>query len=340
VVASETVHRQHRVLITALQLLVRILASPTRSGVAHASSFLNAHRESLLVLLRENVAYVTPTGIDESRLIIALLCMIVPKAMDDEKTRKSSFNAFYHAVLALAAKFFDPSWSDSIHDADEDGETINSKVLALNQVVIAYLCATTAGLKGGNGQPVFVIGTARPLGAKGMGTAPTLMSAVDLVATLAEDAQDLSAAYDDVAEKLEAGEPVEIRGFDAESVEELQAAFAQRTAEIYNMIESLLLLIWRHMLYWVKDAGGESVVPDRLSLSFSTATASRLGAGAGAVNLKALERVAASLRGVLDRLDDVDPSSAAAATGRTRDDAYHAMLVRRLRELCAGLVGE
>lgn len=89
------------------------------------------------------------------------------------------------------------------------------------------------------------------------------------------------------------------------------------------------------MLYWVKDAGGESVVPDKLSLSFSTAAASRSGAGPGASNLKALERVAASLSGVLDRLEDVD-----AATGGRKDDAYHAMLVRRLRELCGGLIGE
>lgn len=233
-VASEAVHRQHRVLISALQLLVRVLAGPTRSGVTHASSFLNAHRESLLVLLREDPAYVTPTGIDECRLIIALLTMVIPKVLDEDSTRKTSMAPFHHAVLALAAKFFEPSWSESLHDADEDLDAVPGKVLALNQVVIAYLCATTTGLKGGHGQPVFVIGAARPIGAKGMGTAPTLASAVDLVAQLAEDIQDLSAAYDDVEEKLEAGEEAAVQGFQAGSVEELQAQFTQRMSAIHS----------------------------------------------------------------------------------------------------------
>lgn len=90
--------------------------------------------------------------------------------------------------------------------------------------------------------------------------------------------------------------------------------------------------MWRHLLYYTADAGGEGVRPTTLSLSFSTAT---MGASSapGAVSLRSLERIAASLRGILDRLDDVD-----AAISR-KEDAYHSMLVRRLRELCGGLIG-
>jgi nuclear pore complex protein Nup205 len=94
------------------------------------------------------------------------------------------------------------------------------------------------------------------------------------------------------------------------------------------MIESLLLLIWRHLMYYTADAGGEGVRPTTLSLTFSSAGMS--STAPGAVSVRALERIAASLRGVLDRLDDVDVAS-------RKDDAYHAMLVRRLRELCGGL---
>ncbi|RSH80248.1 uncharacterized protein EHS24_008821 [Apiotrichum porosum] len=343
-IASETVHRQHHVLIAALQLLVRVLSSPTRSGPAHALSFLNAHRESFLVLLRENQAYVTPTGIDESRLIVGLMCLIVPKVSAKDLREPSAFGAFHFAVLSLAARFFDRSWVDSLHDADPaDGDSVDTqaKVLALNQVIIAYLCATTVGLKAGQGSPVLVLGAARPSGTKYIGSAPSLPQAVELVADLAEAATDVGAAYDDVADKLEAGEEVSVPGLEADTIEELQAAFSARIGAIYNMIESLLLLIWRHMLYYATDAAGESVRPDTLSLSFSTAalaTNPYAQSTAGQTNLKALERVAASLRGVLDRLDDVE-SISGGGSGK-KEDAYGAMLVRRLRELCAGLIGE
>jgi nuclear pore complex protein Nup205 len=44
-----------------------------------AISFLNAHRESLLVILRENQAYLTLKGVEECKLIISMLAMVVHK---------------------------------------------------------------------------------------------------------------------------------------------------------------------------------------------------------------------------------------------------------------------
>lgn len=348
---AEAVERQHRVLITALQLLVRVLSNPTRSGQANALSFLGAHRDSFLILLRENQAYITTIGIDESRLIVAMFTAVVPKVSNDEVRSSSGFGAFHHSVLSLAAKFLDPSWIDTLK-GDADVAEAQSKALGLNQVIIAYLVATTNGLKAGSPsspRPVFVVDAARSNGASRIGSAPSLSSAVEYVAELAEQVQDVSNAYDDVADKLEAGEDVSVLGVDASSIEELQASFVARSSAIFSesllpnshkahsltldMIESLLLLIWRHLLYYTADAGGEGVRPNTLSLSFSTAGMST-SAAPGAVSLRSLERVAASLRGVLDRLDDVD-----ASISRAKADAYHSMLVRRLRELCAGLIG-
>ncbi|KLT41649.1 hypothetical protein CC85DRAFT_296954 [Cutaneotrichosporon oleaginosum] len=285
---AEAVERQHRVLITALQLLVRVLAHPSRVGQKNALSFLSAHRDSFLILLRENQAYITPTGIDESRLIVALFTSVVPKVSPEELRSSSGFGAFHHAVLSLAAKFLEPTWADNLR---EDAADAKDRVLNLNQVIIAYLAGSPA-----SPGPVFVVDAARSNGA--------------YVAELAETVQDVSNAYDDIADKLEAGEDIDVASLGATSVE-----------AIFNMIESLLLLIWRHMMYYTADAGGEGIRPTTLSLSFSSV---------GAVSMRALERVAASLRGVLDRLDDVD------ITNR-KGDAYYAMLVRRLRELCGGL---
>lgn len=97
--ATEFVARQHRVLICALQLLARTLSSlhkSGRSGAGHVSlnrglgklveltisqgiSFLNAHRESVLSLLRDSQQNVTVTGIEELSLIVSILGMVSHK---------------------------------------------------------------------------------------------------------------------------------------------------------------------------------------------------------------------------------------------------------------------
>ncbi|TXT08114.1 uncharacterized protein COLE_05038 [Cutaneotrichosporon oleaginosum] len=233
---AEAVERQHRVLITALQLLVRVLAHPSRVGQKNALSFLSAHRDSFLILLRENQAYITPTGIDESRLIVALFTSVVPKVSPEELRSSSGFGAFHHAVLSLAAKFLEPTWADNLR---EDAADAKDRVLNLNQVIIAYLVATTTGLKAGSPAspgPVFVVDAARSNGAVRIGSAPSLSAAVEYVAELAETVQDVSNAYDDIADKLEAGEDIDVASLGATSVEGLQASFAAKTKAIFSKL--------------------------------------------------------------------------------------------------------
>jgi len=102
------VDRQHRVLVCALQLLTRVSSSlhrSSRTGAGHVSlsnsircllelsltfqaiSFLNAHRESLLVILRENQAYLTLKGVEECKLIISMLAMVVHKVPAEDLVR-------------------------------------------------------------------------------------------------------------------------------------------------------------------------------------------------------------------------------------------------------------
>ena len=52
-----------------------------------AISFLNAHRESLLVILRENQAYLTLKGVEECKLIISMLAMVVHKVPAEDLVR-------------------------------------------------------------------------------------------------------------------------------------------------------------------------------------------------------------------------------------------------------------
>lgn len=84
-------------LICGLQLLARVLSnlSPARSGAGQVRSkggradvqaigFLNAHRETLLSLLRENQQYYTMTGVEETRLVVAILAMVVHKVPTED----------------------------------------------------------------------------------------------------------------------------------------------------------------------------------------------------------------------------------------------------------------
>ena len=66
------------------------------------------------------------------------------------------------------------------------------------------------------------------------------------------------------------------------------------------MVESLLLLSWRHLLFYASDAKNTAVRPDSLSLSlsYSTMAASR----SSDLSIRSLTTSAAELRGVLERL--------------------------------------
>jgi nuclear pore complex protein Nup205 len=55
--------------------------------MSQAISFLNAHRESLLVTLRENQAYLTLKGVEECKLIISMLAMVVHKVPAEDLVR-------------------------------------------------------------------------------------------------------------------------------------------------------------------------------------------------------------------------------------------------------------
>jgi nuclear pore complex protein Nup205 len=80
------------------------------------------------------------------------------------------------AVLALAARFFDSqTWADISVPSEEAAQgksslsrmsltlttSVEVNIAGLNQVVLAYLCATTQDLKSGSGLPVLLNGPAR-----------------------------------------------------------------------------------------------------------------------------------------------------------------------------------
>lgn len=358
---GEIVERQHRVLVASLQLLTRVLSSlhkSARSGAGHAISFLNAHREAILALVREPQQNLTVTALDECRLVVSILAMVVHKVPSEDLYSPSSFGAFHLAVLSAAAHAFDKNtW---IEIAEENSK-IESQMVLLNQVLLAFLTAATNGLKAGSGNPVFITGVQRSHGSavKYIASAPSLQMAVSLLSDLAETTQEVSNQYEVILDRMQDGSDLE-----EEDVEKLRnefigdaplsddlikVAFIARSQMLFNMIESLLLLIWRHLLFYANDVRGSlaPIRPENLSPSLSAFAmsqqaqmeASRSNAG----TMKMLERVAAGLRGTLIRLDDMEVNlelRRLATGGGARGDAYYGMLVRRLKEIVAGLVGE
>ncbi|WVW81644.1 hypothetical protein I302_103639 [Kwoniella bestiolae CBS 10118] len=358
--ASDIIARQHRVLICSLQLLTRVLSSlhrSARSGAGHALSFLNAHRESILGLLREAQQNISSTSIEECRLIVSILCMVVHKVPSEDILSPTGFGAFHLATLATAARFFDKdSWADEV-----DSTQGESEILLLNQVFLSYLVAATTGMKGGNGNPVLVTGAQRSSGqsSKYIASAPSLHMAVNFLSDLAENVQEISNQYETILDRIQDGGELEdedvqklrtpdMIGDEPLSEDVIKAAFVTKSQTIFNMIESLLLLIWRHLLFYANDARGalEPVRPNNLSASLGTFVSSQAqleASRSGAGTVRMLERVAGSLKGTLVRLDDMEVNlelrRLATSSSGKGNDAYYGMLVRRLKELTAGLTG-
>nr|XP_018266519.1 nuclear pore complex protein Nup205 [Kwoniella dejecticola CBS 10117]OBR88677.1 nuclear pore complex protein Nup205 [Kwoniella dejecticola CBS 10117] len=358
--ATEIVARQHRVLVCSLQLLTRVLSSlhrSARSGAGHALSFLNAHRETILGLLRDTQQNITSANIQETRLIVSIFHMVIHKVPAEDLHSPTGFGAFHLATLATAARYLDrDSWVEEVESP------LEGEILLLNQVFLSYLTAATTGLKGGQGYPVLVTGAQRSNGAtsKYIASAPSLQMAINFLSDLAENVQEVSNQYETILDRIQDGGELEdedvqqlrtpdMLGDESLSEDAIKAAFVIKSQTMFNMIESLLLLIWRHLLFYANDARGhiEPVRPNNLSASlgsFISSQAQMEASRSGAGTIRMLERVSASLKGTLIRLDDMEINlelrRLATSTSTSKGNgAYHDMLVRRLKELVAGLLG-
>ncbi|ORX34973.1 nucleoporin Nup186/Nup192/Nup205 [Kockovaella imperatae] len=364
---SEAITRQHRVVIAALQLVARTLSSlhrSARSGAGHAISFLYAHRNAILFLLRENQQNIHLLGIEECRLIISLLALVYHKVPEDAKRSDTGFGLFHSATLAVAARFFNPeSWQKNLADDSDQGvqegapkslkRTVDAiaqpQVLNLNQVILSYLVTATGGLKGQSGYPVLVNAGIRTDQNKYTASAPSMDTLIEMLSDLAEATEDISAEYQTIIELLDDGGSLDDRVIERLSgagllngpwtEDSLPLALTSQTRILFNMIESILLLLWRHLLFYANDARSttDAVRADNLAISLSGSLTSGLeGSRLAQGMIQSLVRSAASLRGVLDRLSEIDVQPEL-RKGKS-EDAYFGMLMRRLKELTSGLM--
>ena len=198
---------------------------------------------------------------------------------------------------------------------------------------------------------------------------------IDMLSDLADAVTDVSGEYQAIADVFASGSVPDDRTIQrlaqaglanasSWSEESLLHAFTTRSQIIFNMIESILLLVWRHLLFYANNGRGSSEVvgPDALSASFGPGAGMNGSINDGGLNgsmyakgaMKSLEKAAEVLKGVLERLTEMDIVSVIPKLGwhcalvadstlqqpdlrAGKSDAYFGMLTRRLGELTAGL---
>ena len=80
-----------------------------RSGAQQALAFLSAHREIFVELLRNVTRSTTTIAVEEGRLLVSMLAMVVQKVSEQDRTGGGAggFRDFHSGVMEIAGVTFD-----------------------------------------------------------------------------------------------------------------------------------------------------------------------------------------------------------------------------------------
>ncbi|KIJ60466.1 hypothetical protein HYDPIDRAFT_98637 [Hydnomerulius pinastri MD-312] len=128
------IQRYHQLFMPALQLVVAMLAS---LGTKHATAshqaldFLSNHKDTIIILLKNDTEEVALSYIEEIHLLVTLsgsLLPLVPKA--ELMTMNTGFGGIHGAILGLAARCLgNGQWSQSVKPQN-DSEILQASVFA------------------------------------------------------------------------------------------------------------------------------------------------------------------------------------------------------------------
>ncbi|KAK4058181.1 hypothetical protein OIO90_000920 [Microbotryomycetes sp. JL221] len=300
-----TSERHHQLLLPALQLVVSTLTSfgsETAIATRQAEAFVAGQRENLLIALKNCAVSQTLSQMQEARLIVTLLGIILPSISDEQMVSLSAYGGLHSALLSLSAKLCgSQDWISKVVPSN-DGEREDDQVLvlalrdngtvftdkvhtvveALQAALLTYHSIATRRRAGTNAfRPVLLpIAKTSEHGTLG----PTLASAgsfiCDVASTLAERLRDAERTTDYVD------------NFDATSLEEVEEAFAfpdsegidvnERRLRVRQELQSLqtkyrlqvssslhllelgLLLYWRHISFYLdRERAAQEVQANR-----------------------------------------------------------------------------
>ncbi|KAL7408793.1 nucleoporin Nup186/Nup192/Nup205 [Mrakia frigida] len=385
------IERFHQILLPTLQLAVGTLSSlgPSSHAALHqALSFVDAHRETILLILKDNSAILPLAVVKEFHLLATLFHFVLPRVEPGDLGLPSGFGAYHLALLGLGGRFFlREKWEDQlvpVNDSERaDAETpspdasgvmlfdynADRAVEDLNKSLLSYFVLATESTASRGLRPVLVPATSsREAGLMPKHGAPTITAAISLLYEMTvyltstidrtrelssklaqpssigtEEIEDIIVASGvDLSTRYSTGQRHQLA---LQSLARSRKATRQQSLSALFIVESLLLLLWRHLLHYVNDSlqdGPDSnwatVLPSTVSLRFSqgpsgadlmAASGRRRGGGAKEM----WERASEDLNPALKRLEGVELSSDIFGSDARLRQSYLAILTRRLREL-------
>ncbi|KAK4054774.1 hypothetical protein OIV83_000698 [Microbotryomycetes sp. JL201] len=287
-----TTERYHQILLPALQLGVSALTSfgaDTAIATRQAQAFVVGQRENLLIALRNCTTSQSLSSMQEARLIVTLMTIILPSVSDDEMTALSAFGGLHSALLTLSGKLCgSQDWIDKVvptNDVEREddqvlvlalrnnGTIFSDKVHAVAEAVEAalftYFSVATRRRPGTNAfKPVLLpIGRTSDKPSAGPSLASTGAFLCDVATGLVERIADAERTTEciDAFGTIALEEIEEAFAFpDAEGIDmnerrarvlqelhSLQAKYRSQVASSLHLLELGLLLYWRHISFFL-----------------------------------------------------------------------------------------
>ncbi|KAH7882163.1 nucleoporin Nup186/Nup192/Nup205 [Phlebopus sp. FC_14] len=128
------IQRYHQLFMPALQLVVSMLASlgTTHATASHqALDFLSNHKDTIVILLKNNAEEVTLSFIEEIHLLVSLSGSLLPLVPKSElMNMHSGFGGIHGAILGLVARCLgNGHWSQSVKP-QTDSEILETGIFA------------------------------------------------------------------------------------------------------------------------------------------------------------------------------------------------------------------
>ncbi|KAL5524938.1 hypothetical protein ACEPAF_8807 [Sanghuangporus sanghuang] len=116
--------RYHQLFVPALQLVTGLLSTLGSKHVAaskQALDFLYSHRDTFVIMLKEDTSLTSLSGIQELSLLVSLCALTVPAiSQNDFSASNSGFGNLHNAILGLSARTLgNPRWTAFVRPSDE-----------------------------------------------------------------------------------------------------------------------------------------------------------------------------------------------------------------------------
>ncbi|KAI0830134.1 nucleoporin Nup186/Nup192/Nup205 [Trametes gibbosa] len=374
------VQRYHQLFMPALQLVSGMLITlgPKHTTAAnHALQFLSAHRDTIVILLKNEVDELSLSVMEETRLLVSLCSNVVHLVPKTELLSNSGFGTLHGAILGLAARCLgDRHWTESVKP-QTDAELADARVQSLaygpesrfrvnvhlkdellKNTVVSYLGVAsdfteadfTLVMSPAMTTPKYEERTTRFIA-----TVPTIGDTIEALDDLCEDLTNalkriahLSAELasrdhirvDNIQEIVQIADPSLLENLDIRQKQSLisrelahwRVDVKRRAQTILNSLEMLLLLLWRHLVFY---AEGRHVNNPDLKGSIAHTMRFASSPDTDTLQAEAQRRLMRPLRA----LEELDITEETVGDGWRSYDSYRTIMVRRLAD-AVGLEAE